>query len=195
VIGFVQWIDDCDFKTACKPLTEPQRSNSQSAETRKVRVKSYQYDDNGGAVAFVVDRFQFQTPDGSFVLTEDGKPQKTFSQRRPDPRGSDSWLKNIARPVRVYAVILDRKSTQSEPIGPTLALPDKPSIAVLPFQNMGSDPEQEYFADGMVEEIITMRGTSRPSNFAVFKLTIVWYFTGACTGRSAGFSPRKMRST
>ena len=36
-----------------------------------------------------------------------------------------------------------------------LALPDKPSIAVLPFQNMSGDPEQEYFADGMVEEIIT----------------------------------------
>ena len=39
--------------------------------------------------------------------------------------------------------------------GPVLALPDKPSIAVLPFQNMSGDPEQEYFADGMVEEIIT----------------------------------------
>src|SRR5207248_4451207 len=38
---------------------------------------------------------------------------------------------------------------------PVLALPDKPSIAVLPFQNMSGDPEQEYFADGMVEEIIT----------------------------------------
>jgi adenylate cyclase len=38
---------------------------------------------------------------------------------------------------------------------PTLALPDKPSIAVLPFQNMSGDPEQEYFADGMVEDIIT----------------------------------------
>lgn len=41
------------------------------------------------------------------------------------------------------------------PIGPTLALPDKPSIAVLPFQNLSGDPEQEYFADGMVEDIIT----------------------------------------
>jgi adenylate cyclase len=38
---------------------------------------------------------------------------------------------------------------------PVLALPDKPSIAVLPFQNMTGDPEQEYFVDGMVEEIIT----------------------------------------
>ncbi len=39
--------------------------------------------------------------------------------------------------------------------GQVLALPDKPSIAVLPFQNMSGDPEQEYFADGMVEDIIT----------------------------------------
>ncbi|HEY1431440.1 MAG TPA: winged helix-turn-helix domain-containing protein, partial [Stellaceae bacterium] len=43
----------------------------------------------------------------------------------------------------------------SAPVAPVLALPDNPSIAVLPFQNMSGDPEQEYFADGMVEEIIT----------------------------------------
>jgi adenylate cyclase len=41
------------------------------------------------------------------------------------------------------------------PVGPSLSLPDKPSIVVLPFQNMSGDPEQDYFADGMVEEIIT----------------------------------------
>jgi adenylate cyclase len=40
-------------------------------------------------------------------------------------------------------------------------LPDKPSIAVLPFQNIGGDPEQKYFADGMVEEIISPSGVSR----------------------------------
>jgi adenylate cyclase len=61
-------------------------------------------------------------------------------------------LKNIARPVRVYQVCLDRAAPIT---APALALPDKPSIAVLPFQNMSGDPEQEYFADGMVEEIIT----------------------------------------
>jgi TolB-like protein len=61
-------------------------------------------------------------------------------------------LKNIARPVRVYQVCLDRTAPIT---APALAQPDKPSIAVLPFQNMSGDPEQEYFADGMVEEIIT----------------------------------------
>ncbi|MGY4310700.1 adenylate/guanylate cyclase domain-containing protein [Bradyrhizobium sp. JR3.5] len=61
-------------------------------------------------------------------------------------------LKNIARPVRVYRVLIGRSAPRERP---ALALPDKPSIAVLPFQNMSGDPEQEYFADGMVEDIIT----------------------------------------
>jgi adenylate cyclase len=67
-------------------------------------------------------------------------------------------LKNIARPVKVYRVRGADAATIAasvKPAPPTLALPDKPSIAVLPFQNMSGDPEQEYFADGMVEEIIT----------------------------------------
>jgi TolB-like protein/class 3 adenylate cyclase/Flp pilus assembly protein TadD len=68
-------------------------------------------------------------------------------------------LKNIARPVRVYRVRQgnDERAPSASLVEttPILALPDKPSIAVLPFQNMSSDPEQEYFADGMVEEIIT----------------------------------------
>jgi adenylate cyclase len=67
----------------------------------------------------------------------------------------EQQVKNIARRVRVYRVrdaAAAAKST-STPALPVLPLPDKPSIAVLPFQNMSGDPEQEYFADGMVEEI------------------------------------------
>jgi TolB-like protein/class 3 adenylate cyclase len=65
-------------------------------------------------------------------------------------------LKNISRPLRVYRVHPDRAGdTAPEALRTSLALPDKPSIAVLPFANMSGDPEQEYFADGMVEEIIT----------------------------------------
>src|SRR6516225_184753 len=61
--------------------------------------------------------------------------------------------KNIARPVRAYRVAGIGSAKAQET--PALALPDKLSIAVLPFANMSGDPEQEYFADGMVEEIIT----------------------------------------
>ena len=68
----------------------------------------------------------------------------------------DKDLKNIARPVRVFRLDMGRDATRSEP---PLALPDKPSIAVLPFQNMSGDPEQDHFADGMVEDIVT--GLSR----------------------------------
>jgi adenylate cyclase len=75
-------------------------------------------------------------------------------------------LKNIARPVRVYRVArphfndlpqAGEVARDSAPAldAPALALPDKPSLAVLPFQNMSGDPEQEYFADGIVEEITT----------------------------------------
>src|SRR5438093_1737890 len=66
----------------------------------------------------------------------------------------EQQVKNIARPVRVYRV-RDTGTAAKSPSAPALPLPDKPSIAVLPFANMSGDPEQEYFADGMVEEIIT----------------------------------------
>ena len=68
----------------------------------------------------------------------------------------EQTLKNIIQPVHVYRLLLNssRGDVASRCSEPPLALPDKPSIAVLPFQNMSGDPEQEYFADGMVEEII-----------------------------------------
>jgi TolB-like protein len=65
-------------------------------------------------------------------------------------------VKNIAEPVRVYRLTLDTaKQSGSIPPEKPLSLPTKPSIAVLPFTNMSGDSQQEYFADGMAEEIIT----------------------------------------
>ena len=64
-------------------------------------------------------------------------------------------VKNIAQPIPAYHVRSETSSTVTPAVAFSLPLPDKPSIAVLPFQNMSGDPEQEYFADGMVEEIIT----------------------------------------
>ena len=69
----------------------------------------------------------------------------------------EQQVKNIARPVRIHRIRIDAAAAALPAAAPqpTLALPDKPSIAVLPFQNMSGDRQQEYFADGMVEEIIT----------------------------------------
>jgi len=62
----------------------------------------------------------------------------------------EKQLKNIARPIEVWRIVVDAPAER-----PALPLPDKPSIAVLPFQNMSGDPEQDYFADGLVEEVVT----------------------------------------
>jgi TolB-like protein len=66
----------------------------------------------------------------------------------------EQQVKNIARPVRAFRMtpVIVQPTASAKP---DLALPDKPSLAVLPFQNMSGDPEQEYFADGIVEDIIT----------------------------------------
>ena len=79
----------------------------------------------------------------------EGKLDAGFEDR------GEQQLKNIAKPVRAYAVRAGAFSALSDRLSAAPPLPDKPSIAVLPFENMSGDPEQEYFADGMVEEIIT----------------------------------------
>jgi len=89
---------------------------------------------------------------GGICISEDafrqvrGKVDAEF-----DDLGEQS-LKNIVRPMRIYRIKLARAPDASLT---ALPLPDKPSLALLPFQNLSSDPEQEYFADGMVEEITT----------------------------------------
>ena len=67
----------------------------------------------------------------------------------------EQQVKNIVRPVRVYRVRGRAIPAAAPAPASPLPLPEKPSIAVLPFRNMSGDPDQEYFADGMVEEIIT----------------------------------------
>jgi len=82
-------------------------------------------------------------------------------------------VKNIARPVRAFRVNADPAAQDVADTAPPLALPDKPSIAVLPFTNLGGDPQQEYFADGIAEDLITALScirwlfvTARNSTFA-----------------------------
>jgi TolB-like protein/class 3 adenylate cyclase len=103
-----------------------------------------------------------------------GKVESTL-----DDMGSQS-LKNIAEPMRAWRVRIGQSSSPATKppteIEPPLALPDKPSIAVLPFENMSGDPEQEYFADGMVEDIIT--GLSRSKSLFVIARTSSFTYKG-----------------
>ncbi len=90
-------------------------------------------------------------------------------------------LKNIAQPVHVFRVLAVPKAMPE----PSLPLPDKPSIAVLPFQNMSGDPEQEYFADGMVEEITTALSRIR-SLFVIARNSAFTYKGRAVDVRQVG---------
>jgi TolB-like protein len=85
----------------------------------------------------------------------------------------EQHVKNISKPVHAYRVVLDRERTATN-IAPLL--PDKPSIAVLPFDNLSNDPDQEYFADGLAEDIIT--GLSRFPWFFVIARNTSFTFKG-----------------
>ena len=87
-------------------------------------------------------------------------------------------VKNISEPVRAYHVLLDGapEDSVSSPEGALLKLPSKPSIAVLPFTNMSHDPEQEYFTDGVTDDIIT--ALSNVQSFFVIARNSTFTFKG-----------------
>ncbi|TMJ44918.1 MAG: adenylate/guanylate cyclase domain-containing protein, partial [Alphaproteobacteria bacterium] len=100
----------------------------------------------------VASRLEGLAEPGGICLSDDAQRQVRGKLDVAFEDAGEQRLKNIARPVRVFRV---RPSGAAANARPVLALPDKPSVAVLPFQNLSGDPEQEYFADGMVEDIIT----------------------------------------
>jgi adenylate cyclase len=103
----------------------------------------------------VAVRLEGAADPGGILISEkvysevEGKLDVGFEDR------GEQQLKNISKPIRAYALGAGAHGAPIKKLGAALPLPDKPSIAVLPFQNMSGDPEQEYFADGMVEEIVT----------------------------------------
>src|SRR5499433_3438488 len=98
----------------------------------------------------------------------------------------EQQLKNILRPVRVYRVRGSKMAGRSiDLVQPALALPDKPSVAVLPFTNMSADPEQEFFADGIAEDVIT--ALSRyPSLFVIARNSSFTYKARAVDVKQIG---------
>ena len=93
---------------------------------------------------------------GGISISEDAWRQVQGKVAANFVDGGEQSLKNIARPVRVYRLdFAEKAASASQAPRSTLTLPDKPSIAVLAFNNMSGDPEQEYFSDGICEDIIT----------------------------------------
>ena len=85
-------------------------------------------------------------------------------------------VKNISEPVRAYKIVMawEKSPTRVDSVKPVLELPDKPSIVVLPFINLSADPEQDYFADGIVDSITT--ALSRIKTFFVIARTSAFIF-------------------
>ncbi len=109
-------------------------------------------DDLLGDGVNVAARLEGISEPGGICISESAYQQVRDKLDMPFEDAGEQQFKNILRPVRAYRLRLDRSSRQGKA---AFTLPNKPSIAVLPFQNMSGDPEQEYFADGIVEEIIT----------------------------------------
>jgi class 3 adenylate cyclase len=121
-------------------------------------------DDLYGDGVNIAARLEAEAPPGGIIVSRAVREAVDGRLRAKLHALGELNLKNIERPIRAFRVELDKgdwhatassSARHFEPNAPTLALPDKPSIAVLPFLNMTGDPEQDYFTDGVTEDIIT----------------------------------------
>ena len=99
VIRLVEYLDGVEFIAACETLTgePPPKANGKTndATARKVIAEQYRYETEDGALAFVVERIEYQLPDGNFIVTKEAKRKKSFRQKRPDPDRPDAWIWNV----------------------------------------------------------------------------------------------------
>jgi hypothetical protein len=100
VIDLVQWLDSCDFVTACETLTgkrpPPRKGNGLGGTAaHKIVTASFDYENESGDVLFFVERVEYLQGDGRRVLKDDGKIKKIFRQKRPDPAMPGQWLYNV----------------------------------------------------------------------------------------------------
>src|SRR6266404_2257655 len=145
-------------------------------------------DDIFGDGVNVAARVENECEPGGVYLSDDAFRQvRAKTSFRFDDLGERS-LKNIDRPIRVYAARAAAAPAARNAFPDTsrpLALPDKPSIAVLPFQNMSGDPEQEYYADGVADEILTALSRFREL-FVIARTSSITYKCKAVDIRQIG---------
>ena len=103
----------------------------------------------------VAARLEGVAEPGGISISEDAWRQVQGKVAADFVDTGEQSLKNIARPLRVYRQKLDAQQGNARPAAAPAPSPEQPSIAVLPFQNMSGDPEQEHFCDGLVEDILT----------------------------------------
>jgi adenylate cyclase len=148
-------------------------------------------DDLYGDGVNIAARLEAEAPPGGIVVSRAVREAVEGRLKAKLSALGELSLKNIERPIRAFRVEWEASDWQAtevqalriEPVvpsAPVLALPDKPSIAVLPFQNMSGDSEQEYFTDGMVEDIIT--SLSRLSGFFVIARNSTFTYKGKAVG-------------
>jgi adenylate cyclase len=134
-------------------------------------------DDIHGDGVNIAARLEGLAEPGGICLSEDAYRQARGKTEVEFQDLGERTLKNVSEPVRVYRVATRVSGTVSaEPAGEPRPLPDKPSIAVLPFTNMSGDPEQEYFSDGITEDIIT--GLAKVSGLFIVARNSVFTYKG-----------------
>jgi TolB-like protein/class 3 adenylate cyclase len=136
-------------------------------------------DDLYGDGVNVAARLEAEAPPGGIVISGDLHNAVAGRLKAAFVALGELSLKNIERPVRAFRVQMDGIPATAAPPHATdvlLTLPDKPSIAVLPFENMSRDPDQEYFVDGLVEDIIT--GLSRFKSLFVIARNSTFAYKG-----------------